>query len=81
MHCIPWIILRFCKFPKHGVVAAPGSSARDKGAFVLSAVCRILVLMTLQLFRPAAYSYLDELSKVWNKQDCPSQGLCVASEQ
>lgn len=81
MHCIPWISLRSCKFTKCWVAAAPGRSARDKGAFVPSAVCRILVLMSLQLFSPAVYSYLDQLSKGWNEQYYPSLRLCVASEQ
>lgn len=69
------------KFPKRWVVADPGSSARDKGAFVLSAVCKILVLISLQLYGTAAYSHLDQLSKGLNEQDCPSQRPCVVREQ
>lgn len=43
-------------------------------------MCRILVLMSLQLFKLAAYRYLDQLSKGWNEQGCPCQRLCVARE-
>lgn len=69
------------KFPKCWVLADPVSSARDKGAFVLGAVCKIFVLISLQLFRTASYSYLDYLSRVLNEQDCPSQKPCVVKEQ
>lgn len=47
----------------------------------LCAECRILVLMSLWLFRPVAYSSLAQLSEGWNEQDCPSQRPCVAKEQ